>query len=136
MRTSDVDYIGVPYESLGEPPRSADCWTLCRWFAKRELGLSWPKYFYSMAEQTQDSVRLITDNIGGKHWPIVTERPLDLSLVKRGDVLIMTVAGHQQHCGICLDQEQFIHSLHGRNSTLERILRWKPNIDAVIRWRG
>lgn len=134
MNEADIKYIGIPYQTRGEPPFFADCWTLCRYFAKNELGKDWPQYMYTMENQTEDSVALIGVHAKGPDWQTITERPCDLDTVQRGDILIMTVLGAQQHCGIALGDGEFLHSLAGRNSTLERIGRWANHIDAVIRW--
>lgn len=134
MNPTDLQYLGIPYETHGVPPASADCWTLCRYFAKRELNKEWPKYMYSMATQSEDSVALISEHAKGPQWGTITERPCDFEKIKRGDILIMTVMGMQQHCGIALGDDEFLHSLAGRNSTVERVQRWANHIDAVIRW--
>jgi cell wall-associated NlpC family hydrolase len=131
---NDLHYLGIPYKTHGVPPEAADCWTLCRYFAKRELALEWPQYMYTMETQTEDSVALINEHANGPDWITITERPCDLDKIQRGDILIMTVAGSQQHCGIAIQPTEFLHSISGRNSTIERVGRWATHIDAVIRW--
>lgn len=134
MNPNDVQYMGIAYKTRGVPPAEADCWTLCRYFAGRELDKDWPEYMYTLETQTEDSVALIGEHAKGPDWQTVTERPCDFAKLQRGDILIMTVLGAQQHCGIALDEKEFLHSLAGRDSTIEPIRRWAGHIDAVIRW--
>lgn len=135
MKTSDAQYVGIPYGYMGIPPKAADCWTLVRYFAQRELGQLWPRYMYAMATQSADSVALITEHSTRPEWLHITDRPCDMQLAKRGDVLILTVAGLTQHCGVYLGAGQLLHSLGtGRNSTIESVDRWAHHIEAVLRW--
>lgn len=136
MKTSDASYIGIPYGYMGVPPKAADCWTLVRYFALRELGKHFPRYVYRMEEQSEDSQALIDKHIHDPDWLTVTQRPCNLGLIQRGDVIIMTVAGRTQHCGIYLGSGFMLHSLgQGRNSTVEQVQRWANHIESVIRWR-
>lgn len=137
MKPTDKQYVGIPYAVRGKPPVCGDCWTVCRYFLARELRIQAPCYMYSAATLTEDSTGLIsTLSALEQDWLKVTARPVDLALMKRGDLLIMTVAGHLQHCGMYLGDGEFIHSLIGRNSTLERVARWHTHIDAAMRWKG
>ena len=137
MKPTDIQYVGIPYKVRGQPPLSGDCWTVCRYFLRRELNIIAPCYMYSAETLEADATCLITTlSALEQDWQKVTERPCDERLLRRGDLLIMTVVGHLQHCGMYLGDGEFIHSLAGRNSTLERLARWQNHVDAAMRWRG
>lgn len=136
MKPSDIQYVGIPYKVRGKPPLCGDCWTVCRYFLQRELRIYAPLYMYSAETLESDSTHLITTLSALEvDWEKITSRPCDEKLLRRGDLLIMTVVGQLQHCGMYLGDGEFIHSLAGRNSTLERVSRWYHHIEAVMRWR-
>lgn len=130
-------YIGIPYVVGGEPPRGADCWTLCRHILKMEHRVDAPRYFYSEATLTSDCVALISEQSAMTDvWEEVTRKPIDATLIRPGDILLMTLVGYLQHCGIVVKNGEFIHTLRERNSTIEPVRLWANHIDAVMRWRG
>lgn len=134
---NDLAYMGLPYVVRGEPPQAADCWTLVRYFLRNEMNIRAPRYYYSAETLTDDSTALITMHTGpGGDWREVTLRPVDLTAIQRGDLLVMTVVGYRQHTAVALGGGEMLHTLAGRGSTIEPLARWANHIDAALRWRG
>lgn len=131
MNMTHVRYLGIPYVVNGDPPTACDCWTIVRWFCGNELGQDLPRYLYDMETLTDDSHHLIHGEIVnhlGERWHRV-------EVPQRGDVVIMTMAGLPQHCGVMIDPDNFLHSLPGRDSTIERLSHWHTHVVGCYRWR-
>jgi cell wall-associated NlpC family hydrolase len=131
MNMTLVRFLGIPYTVNGEPPAACDCWTLVRWFCREELAMELPRFLYDAESITEDSAEQIAqETVRGlsEHW-VKVDTP------QRGDVMVMTMAGVSQHCGVYVDDGNFLHSLPGRDSTLERVSLWKNHIVGFYRWR-
>jgi cell wall-associated NlpC family hydrolase len=125
-----LNYIGIPYEERGEPPKSADCWTLIRHFAKNELGLSLPAYMYSASTILSDAAELLATKPLGDEWE-------SLQQPQEGAVLLFTLAGATTHCGLYLGGGDFLHTLAGRQSCVERLTdnSWNKRLAGIYRWK-
>jgi hypothetical protein len=126
-----VDYVGIPYAPRGKPPVSADCWSLIADYAKTILAQEWPPYLYDTAHYMTDARRIIAAHIlePGACWELA-ETP------KHGDVLIYKLKGFPVHCAVCLDKGLMLHTMRGRNSTIEPQETWRENLVAIFRWKG
>lgn len=122
-----TNFIGIPYSPRGNPPYSADCWTLVRGYAESVLDRHYPDYFYDVdgfqAQGTRHLITVIRDP--GKCWQKV-DTP------KHGDVAIMRIAGHPTHCAIYVGlidgHDSLLHTLEGRMSCVEPVSVYKDNI--------
>lgn len=121
-----IKWIGIPYEVP-----ETDCWGIVRKFAAEELGKSYPEYFYDTSnnEAMAQSVISVVDLMG--LWKKVDEPQL-------GDVLIFRIKGYETHCGIYLNNGDFLHSLAGRMSCIENLndSNWSRRITRIYRWLG
>jgi cell wall-associated NlpC family hydrolase len=120
-------YVGIPYK-VGE----ADCWTLCRDFAASELNIYFPEYMYDTGKYMQESETIIAQerSMLGMRWIEVVEPEI-------GDILIMRIKGRALHCAIYIGDDLFLHTLEGRNSTVEDINgHWAQSICGFFRWIG
>jgi len=126
-----ADFVGIPYEPRGTPPQSADCWSLILAYAQSMLHQNWPPYFYDASHYMSDARKIINATIEepGANWERV-DTP------RHGDVLIFRFKGFPVHCGVYIERDQMLHTMRGRNSTIEPLEHWRENLVAVFRWKG
>lgn len=121
-----TQYIGIPYLV----PVS-DCWGIVRKFALEQLGKSYPEYFYDISnnEAMAQTIISIVDVMG--LWQ-KTDQP------QLGDVLIFRIKGVETHCGIYIENGDFLHSLQGRMSCIENLKdsNWSRRHTRTYRWLG
>ncbi len=121
-----VHYIGVPYK-----PREMDCWQLVRKFASEQLGLEYPNFFYDIENIAEQSAKHIENETSlGSRWDRVSDPVI-------GDVIIFRIRGLACHCGVYVDDGNFLHTLKGRSSSYEALDGyWKQSIVGIYRWRN
>lgn len=125
-------WVGIPYGFQG---RALDCWSLCRAFARKELGQEFPEFMFDKSDEEAyleaGRIHIATQAALGTHWRPVSEPDV-------GDVLLIRIKGHPCHCGIFVGPVDgvptFLHTLKGRNSSLESLTFWKQQIDAAYRY--
>jgi len=126
-----LKYVGIPYVIGKESFEEADCYGLCRLYAKNELGIELPHYMYSTLDnEAVAEAAILTAKHGlGQGWEKVTT-------LQHGDIVTFRVMGHEVHCGIMLEGTQFLHSLRGRMSCIEDLLHinWKSRHTGSFRW--
>jgi cell wall-associated NlpC family hydrolase len=128
---SILKYIGIPYKVNGETFESSDCYGLCKLYAKNELNITLPTYFYSDTnnEQTAEIAIQLAKHGMGEGWQKV-ESP------EYGDIVTFRIMGHEVHCGIMISSKEFLHSLKGRMSCIEELshINWQHRLTGVYRW--
>ena len=126
-----ADYVGIPYKPKGIPPEAADCWSLVRDYAFCMLGQDWPPYMYDAETYMSDARKIIVAEMvapGGCWERVDTPR--------HGDLLIFKLKGYPVHCGVYLEKGNMLHTMKGRNSTIEPLENWRENLVVVYRWKG
>lgn len=114
-------YIGLSYRDKGRGPDAWDCWGGVRMVFAEVYGLALPDYAdaYSTAADFESVSAAIEAGLADG-W-VRQERP------QAGDLLSLKIAGRPWHCGIMVNDEQFLHwpppGRHGREtlSCLERL---------------
>jgi cell wall-associated NlpC family hydrolase len=128
---SILKYIGIPYKVNGETFESSDCYGLCKLYAKNELGITLPTYFYSEInnEQTAEIAIQLAKHGMGEGWKKVDTPEF-------GDIVTFRIMGHEVHCGIMVSSKEFLHSLKGRMSCIEELshINWQHRLTGVYRW--
>lgn len=125
------NWIGIPYAVRGNPPESADCWTLVRAYAKQELGLLFPEYMYDIQYNMQAAARHIMREMRALdgNWKKVEHPTI-------GDLLVYRMAGHPTHCAIYVGAGDLLHTREGHNSCLEPLENWRDNFVGAYRWNA
>ncbi len=56
-----------------------------------------------------------------------------VDVARPGDILLLRIAGHPVHVGICVDDYYMVHSLAGHDSALERYVspKWSRRIEGI-----
>ena len=129
-----IDFIGIPYQPRGIPPKAADCWTLIRSYAENVLEQNWPERMYDdddrFLDQAAQLLILELEAISlGKRW-----RPVDR--IAHGDVLLYRFRGQVSHCAVCVGSGDMLHSLQGRMSCIEPMSNWTDRLYGAFRWTG
>lgn len=124
-------YIGVPYQPRGVFPDAADCYTLIKAYAFLELGEHWPDFMYDIDTYRLEeaTAHIIREMELGHRWTKLTQP-------ERGAMLIFLLNGFPTHCGIYLGDGDFLHTLAGRTSCLERLETWQKSLVGIFRWAG
>lgn len=126
-------YIGIPYRLKESSFTGADCWGLCMLFAKNELKIEFPKYFYDVETYIEEAEHHINfeKNELGKRWKSVKIPDL-------GNICLFRINGHEAHCGIHLSDKLFLHTLKGRSSCIEEFshINWSHRHCGSYKWLG
>lgn len=123
-------YVGLPYADRGRGPDAFDCWGLCPFVFKRELGIELPSYAEEYVTSTEHAeiAALIEGEQHGRHWQSVDQpRPFDLVLCRYGPLAC--------HVGIWVADSMMLHMAHGQNAKLESLLlpRWSSRVIGFFR---
>ena len=128
---STEQYIGIPYVIGGESFEGADCYGIAKLYAKNELNKTLPAYMYSNLDN--ESVAEIAIKCAqhglGEGWKKV-------GTLQHGDIVTFRIMGHESHCGIMINDTEFLHSLKGRMSCIEDLthVNWKHRLTGVFRY--
>lgn len=132
MKMDIRQLMGIPYQPKGRNLDGVDCWGLAYVFHRMLLGNPVPSYThdYSQPEDPESVSKAITGN--ALQWVEV-----EPSAARYGDVVIFRLKGLPMHCGVVLDHGDFIHTLKGCQTCIERLdsLTWNKRIYKVIRWQ-
>lgn len=126
-----ASFVGIPYVPGGVPPQGADCWTLVRSFAKEVLHQDWPEQMYDLNNWQVEGNALIVQEMNlvetiGSRWQKLPQ--------PEPRCLIIMRMMRDFHCGLALDGWLMLHTLKGRESVIEPIIRWRQSIIACYRW--
>ena len=124
-----ADFIGLTYENKGRTLKGVDCYGLYILFNKLILNKTIPEYGYAHAEDANAVHCAFTYN--ERKWIDVTDAP------QLGDLIMFKIAGRVVHCGVYINKSEFLHTLAGRNCTIEPLdsVTWVRRKYKVIRWQ-
>lgn len=123
--------VGIPYVPRGRGHDGADCWGVCLLAARELLGVQLPEYFYEEQDILVHACNHIGRETRGPHW-----RALANEGSQPGTIHIFRIRGFEVHCGMELGGGEFLHSLPGRNSCIERLsdLSWEHRRTGSYAW--
>jgi hypothetical protein len=102
-----------------------------RRFASEQLGKNYPEFMYDVPTILEDAQAQIENqkHFLGKVWNQVNAPEL-------GDILIFRIFSRECHVGISLGGIDFLHTLKGRNSCIERLTDqdWNKRLTGVYRY--
>lgn len=123
------DLIGIPYKSHGREKEGSDCWGILYLFYKTILNIEIPRYEigYKDADDFESVSYKINSHLN--EWKEVKSPVF-------GDVVLFNIAGKTVHAGVYLNESEFLHSLSGHNSAIDRLdsFAWRKRISAYYRW--
>lgn len=113
-------YIGAPYRLHGRTPDGWDCWGCVRFLRAEIFGLQSPSWgeAYDVASGRDPAhvEALILDRIA--QWQETDVKP--------GAVILFEYFGRKAHVGLALSGREFIHTLPGHETALDRLDdRWR-----------
>lgn len=120
-----VKYIGLPYVD-----REHDCWILIKNVLKEQFKIVVPSYgdLYTSSDVLPETGQAFSTGCQDGHWDKVED-------IQVGDVIIFRFGRFACHAGLCVGEDEFIHCLRGRNTSIEYISAWQERIEGVYRWR-
>ncbi|SCK48966.1 Cell wall-associated hydrolases (invasion-associated proteins) [Variovorax sp. HW608] len=124
-------WVGIPYRPKGRDRTGMDCWGIVLAYAREELGLELPEYYYDEAAILEHACAHIGRETKAPHWTPIARRS-----IRPGDVLIFRIRGFETHCGIAVGGRDFLHSLAGRASCIESLdhTNWAHRCTGAYRW--
>jgi len=120
-------YLEIRYQDRGRGP-GYDCWGLVWLIYQRELGISLPSYSDEYPDSDAgDAIQTVIDDQIRAWIPVDKPRHLDLVILK--------ILGKRMHCGIVIDDRNFMHCLGGAGVSIERFgdKRWCRRISGIYR---
>lgn len=122
------DYINLPYKPNGRARDGIDCYGLVRLVQKEQFGIDLPSFEtdYSI----DDNARLEELINQYKEGWVKVESP------EAGDVVLFKVLGYEQHIGIAVSREAFLHVREGMDSVIEPFTtpRWNKRIVGYFKY--
>lgn len=124
--------VGIPYVSTGRNPAvGLDCWGLVVHASAVLFQRELPDYRgYANACDHEQTTVLFEERSKWQRIAKGDEIP--------GDVLLLRLAGHPVHAGLVVGDNLMLHTLTGRNATLERydsLSPWYHRWEGVYRWQ-
>ena len=125
-----ADFIGLPYKPKGRNFSGVDCYGVAYLFQREIMGNEVPSYAenYSDPDARGSVANAIVSNAG--NW-------LAVDTPERGDVILFNLLGLPVHCGVYVGDGDFLHSLKGTQTCIERLdsITWSKRIYRIIRWQ-
>lgn len=120
-------YIGIPYRTGARGPDAVDCAGLVMQFYRHELGIELPAIFYGEEISREGMAAIADDGLRSGQW-IKIDQP------SVGDVLVFRMFGQPTHVGVYIGGDDFLHSVEGKDSCIERVSSWGSRLIGVLRW--
>lgn len=125
-------FIGMPYESQGRGP-AYDCWGFVMLVSGDLFKRPLPDYraAYRDADDMSDAALAMWSQTRADRW--VEKQAPDL-----GDIVQFRIGRFACHVGIFVGDDEFLHCLRGRGSTMEslRSIDWTQRLVKVWRYEG
>ena len=126
---SVADLIGIQYKSHGRDKQGSDCWGILYLFYKTIFNIEIPRY--EIGYKNADDFDSVSCKINShlNEWKEVKSPVF-------GDVVLFNIAGKTVHAGVYLNESEFLHSLSGHDSAIDRLdsFAWRKRISAYYRW--
>ena len=113
-------YIGKPYETT-------NCFDIVREFYLGEFNLEIKQYYSGKTPTDKEVESLVHTNKGDF---IRVEEP------RFGDLVLIKLKGVECHLGVYIQKENFLHSIKGTGSVLDKVDKYKHLIVGYFRHRG
>lgn len=119
-------YVGIPFLAGGRTRAGVDCWGLVRLV----LGDHVPD-FEGDPTDTATNEKLFLAAIMAGVWRRC-EQP------REGDIIVIRVSGRAAHFGVAVEGTRFLHSMFGRQTTVEDYTspKWSERVLGFWRYAG
>ena len=128
------DLVGIKYTDKGRTTEGVDCWgAVMLWHLN--WGTVLPDYsaLYHSAEDSGSASLCIALATAGDDWEEIEQHQAEA-----GDVLVFRIGGFNSHCGVMINNREFLHSFPKRNTVIENLSHpaWGQRLAGVYRWNG
>lgn len=116
------DFIGQPYDH----PRF-NCWSLVHDVLQKVYEVLPPQYHYD--GDVMNANEVFVNKI--PCW-----EKLDAPIPSA--VVVFNIGGKPLHCGVMINDKEFLHTMKGRDSCIERLdsMQWQRRINGFYLWRN
>ena len=127
-------FIGIPYRNKGRDFDGCDCWGLVDLYHREVLGIELPNYLGGYRDAAETAIVEKAILRGRTAWTLVGHSPGRES--PPGAVALFKIRGRASHVGLVIDGTKLLHTLGGRNSSLEDLdaLTWRDRLLGVWTW--
>lgn len=118
-------WLGIPFRPQGSDRMGCDCWGLVQLVYRERYGVLLPSVGpYDL----EDATELIAQHRA--RWTEVSDR-------RDGDVVLLLLDGTPSHVGILVASDQFLHTLRGHVSRIDRLTHpvWRGRVAGIYRWQ-
>ena len=124
-------YIGLPYAPQGRSRQHVDCYGLVYVVYRDEIGVVLPTYTddYDDPDNSEEVSQAIERHAGS--WKkVLVPQVLD--------VLVFNMRGLPAHCGLYIGNGDFLHSMKGTATCIERLnsITWAKRLAGCYRWEA
>ena len=121
-------YIGIPYKPAGRDVTGIDCWGLVRLVQKEQFGIDLPSFDTEYDGNDEARLEELIKQYKEGWEPI--DKP------EAGSVVLFSVLGCEQHIGIAVDSESFLHVRENMDSVIEPFStsRWNKRIVGYFKY--
>ena len=121
-------FVGLPFLDKGRGYHGVDCWGLVRLYYRDELGIMLPSYADYNGVEDVENITYLINHYRDDWYPVDEPR--------RGDVVLIKIAGVATHVGVYHTQGRFLHVQIGKYSELARINSetWRRRIVGYYRY--
>ena len=125
--TDLASYIGIPYAASARGPDTVDCAGLVMLFYRQEMGIELPLAFYGPDADHEELAEVADDGMSSGQW-------VKVDVPQYGDVLVFRMFGQPTHVGVYIGGDDFLHSVAGKDSCIERVSSWYSRLVGILRW--
>lgn len=122
-----LKYLRLPYVENGSDWTGVDCFGLVVLFYKEELNIEIVDY--KNLTKSERANKLIKNSY--KDW-----KPIDITDIKKYDILCFYEKGLGHHSGILLEEGKFIHVTKGSNCVITPFFKYKDIFTKAYRYKG
>ena len=118
-------YVGIPFEDK-------DCWQLCRYVYRQELGQSLPTFDYSDPTDFKSLNVIFNEELDGR----TRFKQVEDHMEEDYDLVLMRLAVLPTHVGILVGERHILHTLPDIGSCIDRkdSVRLSANIRGYYRY--
>jgi cell wall-associated NlpC family hydrolase len=115
---TNAELIGIPFETGGRGPDTFDCYGLCMHVVERDTGVRPPDYG-APEDFARIQALMVSSAVFWKRIPYA----------KPGSVVLLRVGRFIAHCGVVINDSEFIHTWEKSGGVVrERLQLWTDRI--------
>lgn len=119
--------IGLPYKLFGKDEKGIDCYNLVKLYYKKNFNVEIQDDFSLINKKDIVNLKKIKDQ--QNTW-------FKCDIIENGVLLLFRVNNFPLHCGVAINNKQFLHIQENKTSCIEKISIWKNKILGIYKYLG